>query len=110
MPVPWVFRYFVCEMGAMNVKVDIRVADRARQVCLSSLADAQDTNPDRSSLSAATGARRAPPASRAACRSRCRPFRSDAASTASGGGKDLASLPVSPRARARTRRGAHPAA
>jgi DNA-directed RNA polymerase I subunit RPA2 len=43
MPVPWVFRYFVCEMGAMNVKVDIRLADRARQASLSSVKTLTDT-------------------------------------------------------------------
>jgi len=36
MPIPWVFRYLAVEMAAMNVRMQIRVADRARQASLSS--------------------------------------------------------------------------
>jgi len=36
MPIPIVFRYLVCEMASMNIKMQIRVSDRARQASLSS--------------------------------------------------------------------------
>lgn len=36
MPVPWVFRYLACELAAMNVRMDVKVTDRGRQVSLSS--------------------------------------------------------------------------
>eukprot|EP00933_Yihiella_yeosuensis_P003699 TRINITY_DN10686_c0_g2_i1.p1 TRINITY_DN10686_c0_g2~~TRINITY_DN10686_c0_g2_i1.p1 ORF type:complete len:1146 (+),score=200.10 TRINITY_DN10686_c0_g2_i1:3-3440(+) len=36
MPIPWVFRYLACELAAMNVKMQIQLTDRAREVSLSS--------------------------------------------------------------------------
>eukprot|EP00440_Ansanella_granifera_P072018 gb/GFBE01078154.1/.p1 GENE.gb/GFBE01078154.1/~~gb/GFBE01078154.1/.p1 ORF type:complete len:1293 (+),score=239.12 gb/GFBE01078154.1/:1-3879(+) len=36
MPIPWVFRYLSCELAAMNVRMNVQVTDRARQVSLSS--------------------------------------------------------------------------
>uniref|UniRef100_A0A7S1AEZ9 DNA-directed RNA polymerase n=1 Tax=Noctiluca scintillans TaxID=2966 RepID=A0A7S1AEZ9_NOCSC len=36
-PIPVVFRYLACEMASMNVKIQINLADRAREVSLSSL-------------------------------------------------------------------------
>eukprot|EP00930_Biecheleria_cincta_P034212 TRINITY_DN23660_c0_g1_i1.p1 TRINITY_DN23660_c0_g1~~TRINITY_DN23660_c0_g1_i1.p1 ORF type:complete len:1329 (-),score=222.44 TRINITY_DN23660_c0_g1_i1:64-3651(-) len=36
MPIPWVFRYLACELAAMNVKMQVKVTDRARQASLSS--------------------------------------------------------------------------
>merc|ERR1712187_1091753 len=33
-PIPWVFRYLACEMASMNVKMKLRLADRARQASL----------------------------------------------------------------------------
>lgn len=38
-PVPWVFRYLVCELAAMNVRVNLRVSERGRQTSLSCLND-----------------------------------------------------------------------
>jgi len=35
MPIPVVFRFLVCEMASMNIKMQIRVTDRARQASLS---------------------------------------------------------------------------
>eukprot|EP00931_Biecheleriopsis_adriatica_P118111 TRINITY_DN93574_c0_g1_i1.p1 TRINITY_DN93574_c0_g1~~TRINITY_DN93574_c0_g1_i1.p1 ORF type:complete len:1268 (-),score=228.21 TRINITY_DN93574_c0_g1_i1:51-3854(-) len=36
MPIPWVFRYLACELAAMNVKLQLQVTDRAREVSMSS--------------------------------------------------------------------------
>eukprot|EP00913_Durusdinium_trenchii_P009240 g8686.t1 len=34
MPVPWVFRYLACELASMNVKMDVKLSDRAREVSI----------------------------------------------------------------------------
>lgn len=34
MPVPWVFRYLACELSSMNVKMDVKLSDRAREVSI----------------------------------------------------------------------------
>jgi len=34
-PIPWVFRFLVCELAAMNVRLDLRVSEKGRQTSLS---------------------------------------------------------------------------
>jgi len=34
-PIPWVFRYLVCELAAMNIRINLRVTERGRQTSLS---------------------------------------------------------------------------
>jgi len=36
MPVPWVFRYLACELASMNVRMDIKVSEKAREMSCSS--------------------------------------------------------------------------
>eukprot|EP00929_Paragymnodinium_shiwhaense_P060445 TRINITY_DN30186_c0_g4_i1.p1 TRINITY_DN30186_c0_g4~~TRINITY_DN30186_c0_g4_i1.p1 ORF type:complete len:1347 (+),score=305.88 TRINITY_DN30186_c0_g4_i1:70-4110(+) len=37
-PIPWVFRYLVCEMAAMNVKMQVKMANRGREASLAPVA------------------------------------------------------------------------
>lgn len=40
LPVPWVFRYLAAEMAAMNIRISIRLSDRAREASLSTAKEA----------------------------------------------------------------------